>query len=175
MSRQRSLPSSTPQWIAIALAISCLLATTPSHAGHKGLTIAIDWSPTKPEKESVWLGYLMARANYIAKHSDAYPQQVGPVIPSFEEEVEARTTVAKIYQELQTSGKDLNLAYFNDLHRVEQAGFMREYVWHYLHQRAWKQIPASIRMEAFETWQRSNLAKHKPMTRGGIRFEKARK
>jgi hypothetical protein len=58
---------------------------------------------------------------------------------------------------------------------VEQAGFMREYVWHYLHQQAWKQIPASIRMEAFETWQRSNLAEHKPMTRGGIRFEKARK
>ena len=88
MSRQRSLQSSAPQWIATALAISCLLATTPSHAGHKGLTIAIDWSPTKPEKESVWLGYLMARANYIAKHTDAYPQQVGPVIPSFEEEVE---------------------------------------------------------------------------------------
>jgi hypothetical protein len=40
----------------MALAISCLLATTPSHAGDKGLTIAIDWNPTKPEKESVWLG-----------------------------------------------------------------------------------------------------------------------
>jgi hypothetical protein len=100
---------------------------------------------------------------------------VGPVIPSFEEEVEARTTVAKIYQQLQTSDKDLNLPYFNALLRVEQAGFMPEYVWHYLHQQAWKQIPASIRMEAFETWQRSNLAEHKPMTRGGIRFEKARK
>ncbi len=50
----------------------------------------------------------MARANHIAQHSDAYPQQVGPVIPSFEEEVEARTTVAKIYQELQTSHKPGN-------------------------------------------------------------------
>lgn len=175
MSRQRSLQNSIPQWIAIALAISCLLAATPSHAGHKGLTIAIDWSPTKPEKESVWLGYLMARADYISEHSDAYPQQVGPVIQSFKEEVEARTTVAKIYHQLQTADKDVNLPYFNDLLRVEQAGFMREYVWHYLHQQAWKQIPASIRMEEFKSWQRSSLAGHKPMTRGGIRFEKAKK
>jgi hypothetical protein len=65
MSRQRSLQNPTARWIAIALAISCLLATTPSHAGHKGLTIAIDWNPTKPEKESVWLGYLMARATTL--------------------------------------------------------------------------------------------------------------
>ena len=72
---------------------------------------------------------------------------------------------AKIYQQLQTSDKDLNLPYFNALLRVEQAGFMREYVWHYLHQQAWRQIPASVRMEAFETWQRLNLAEHKPMTR----------
>ena len=56
MGRQRSLQNSTPQWIAIALAISCLLATTPAHAGHKGLTIAIDWSPTNPENESVSAG-----------------------------------------------------------------------------------------------------------------------
>jgi len=171
---RRSARNSIRLRLGIALATSCL-AIVPSHALEKGLSVAIEWSPTEPEKErALWLAYLMSRAKYILKHIDAYPQQVGPVIPSFEEEIEARTTVAKIYQGLRAKDEELDLPYFNDLVRVAQAGFMREYVWHYLRQPAWEQMPANIRMEKFETWRRSNLAEHKPITRGGIRFDQSK-
>ena len=159
----------------ILLAVLCLVVL-PSHARERDLAIAVEVDPTGPEKEgAVWLAYVLARARYVGEHIASYPRQIGPITPLFEEEVEARSTVAEIYEELRAKDRELDVPYFNDLVRVAKGGFVREYVWHYLRQPAWKQVPADLKMEPFEAWRRTNLAEHKAIARGRLRFEEAKK
>ncbi|HKC58682.1 MAG TPA: hypothetical protein VKB92_01210 [Myxococcales bacterium] len=137
------------------------------------MSIAIDWTPIKPEREgAIWLGYLMARGRFIAEHPDSHPREVGAVIPTFEEEVEARSTATQIYRELRQKDEELAVAYFDDLMRVDSASFMREYVWTYLHQPTWRKVPDNLRLQEFETWCSDNLANHYVVTKGGLRLER---
>ena len=161
--------------LAFTLPPGIVPAESPASSDGK-LGIAIDWSPTKPEREgAMWLSYLMARANFISKHPEAHPQRVGIVTPVFEEELEARSTVTKVYREIRQKDKDLDLPYFNDLLRVDDAAFMREYVWVFLHQASWQQAPEGLRLREFEAWCKSNLVNHQALTKGGIRFAENKK
>ncbi|HEV8267518.1 MAG TPA: hypothetical protein VGR00_04765 [Thermoanaerobaculia bacterium] len=136
------------------------------------LRVATDWSPDNPGGEgAVWLAYLMDRADYVWKHRADYPQRVGPISASFEEEVEARTIAAKVYGELRAQDSGLDVPYFDDLAAVHAAGFMREYVWEYLRAPSWKP-PATLKLEAFKAWRSAHLANHRVVTKGGLRFEK---
>ncbi|MFK7897007.1 MAG: hypothetical protein AB8G23_14275 [Myxococcota bacterium] len=54
--------------------------------------------------------------------------------------------------------------YLDLLLRVQQAGFLEEYVWFYFHKRAWP-MPDWLEMQAFENWRTQNLAWHRPETR----------
>jgi len=135
------------------------------------LSVSINWSPAKPDKENaVWLGYLAARAAFINKHMDLYAQRIGVITPTFAEEVEARTTATKIYQELREKDKALDVAYFNDLERVASSPFMSEYVWTYLRQPTWGAAPGDLKLVDFDVWRKANLANHQAMTQGSISF-----
>lgn len=138
----------------------------------KEARLALNWNPSAvPQKEgALWLGYLIARVQYRDVHMPPAPYY-GPQPPGFEEEVAARDTAVEIYVGLKEKDRDLNVAYFNDLVRVRAAGFIREYVWVYLHRGDWSD-PGELRLKEFEDWRRANLSGHRAVTYGSISLER---
>jgi hypothetical protein len=52
---------------------------------------------------------------------------------------------------------------------VDEAGFLREYVWFFFGHTGWGQPPGDIRVVAFLSWALEELADHLPQTHAEIR------
>jgi hypothetical protein len=132
--------------------------------------LAIVWDPATPEQESrIWLAYLFARAAFAVGESSEGPA-AGEREASFEEELRGRTTAVNMFRALKHNDAQLASAYFNDIDRVEAAGYLREYVWRYLRQTAWKTPPAGLDLAGFDTWRATHLPHHIAITHGRIAF-----
>lgn len=141
-------------------------------APQKQLTITVLWDDAMTSRESgLWIGYLFARMEFVSRNGGRYNRVPGVITPIFDEEVFARGEAAKMYRELRSKGSGTDSAYFNDLEKVDSAGFMREYVWQYLHRDAWGAAPEALRSSDFERWARSNLGQHAVETRGRVAFQ----
>jgi hypothetical protein len=135
--------------------------------------VAILWDPETPEGESkIWLAYLFARAAFAANETAGGPA-VGERESSFEEEVRGRQIALTTFRALKRDSAQPESAYFNDIDRVEAAGFLREYVWSYLRHPSWKTAPEKLDLAGFETWRAEHLAHHQPVTHGRIAFRLA--
>ena len=136
--------------------------------GKTGFTIEVDGS-LPDHLGAPWLGYLMARQVYIMKHEDQYDLSPGVIIPMFEEEVEARTSLVQIWKELKEKDEKLKDKYLNELRLIHEAGFMHEYVWTYLRRASWKKSE-KLKLKEFSNWRKKHLKKHKVESHGDIRF-----
>jgi hypothetical protein len=139
-------------------------------AGDKA-TFVIIWDPSavsRPES-ALWLGYLMYHVEFrIRKAMTKHPY--GIQAPTFDEEVWARGAAAQTYVELRQKDPELNVRYFNDLSRVRDAGFLREYVSVFLNQGRWSDEPTGLRSKEFDDWCRV-LADHRVVTYGQVSLE----
>lgn len=136
------------------------------------LTLTVLWDDAMSSKESgLWIGYLFARMDYIGRNGRDYPQLAGVIAPKFDEEVFARSEASKVYRDMRSRGKGVDSKYFNDLEKVEAAGFMREYAWQYFKRSDWGAAPTSLRMSEFAAWNAVNLSNHQPQTRGRVAFQ----
>ena len=149
-------------------------ATAPAaSSADASMKVAILWDPETPEGESkIWLAYLFARAAFAANETNGGPA-VGERESSFEEEVRGRTIALTTFRALKREPAQSASVYFNDIDRVEAAGFLREYVWSYLHSAAWSTTPSNLDLAGFETWRAEHLANHKAVTHGRIAFRLA--
>ena len=131
--------------------------------------ISIEWDPRESAEGAgaVWLGYLMARTAYRDKHNLPLPAS-GEIIPTFAEEVSARSDAATIYQELKAKDKKLYDSYWEQLVKVDAKGFMPAYVWTYLHRSSWPQREAPRDLDSFGQWRASALKDHKTQTHGRL-------
>jgi len=152
-------------------------ATAPSSAAQAGASaraadryVAILWDPaTPPGERKLWTIYLYTRAAALASENDAEPLPLGVRAPTFEGEVRARRVALGLFRELEQTDPDFGSRYFDDLDRVEAAGFLREYVWRYLKQPSWAaQPPADLRLADFDAWRAVHLRHHVPVTHGRI-------
>jgi hypothetical protein len=135
--------------------------------------VAILWDPETPEGESkIWLAYLFARAAFAANETAGGPA-VGERESSFDEEVRGRQIALTTFRALKRDSAQPESAYFNDIDRVDAAGFLREYVWSYLHHSSWATTPANLDVAGFETWRAEHLLNHRPVTHGRIAFRLA--
>ena len=142
-------------------------------ADDPSMKLAILWDPETPEEESkIWLAYLFARGAFAANETDGGPA-VGERESTFEEEVRGRTIALTTFRALKRERAQLASAYFNDIDRVETAGFLREYVWSYLRHASWSATPADLDVSGFDAWRAEHLADHKPVTHGRIAFRLA--
>jgi hypothetical protein len=134
-----------------------------------GENVAVRFDPTKPNEKSaaIWLGYLMARVVYHEKHKLPIPPS-GEIIPSFDEELDARTSAAQIYRELKEKDAKLNDPYWEILSDVDRRGFMSAYVWTFLRRKQWPSTARPANLAAFETWKKQALPKHKAQTYGWL-------
>lgn len=158
----------------VLLVILCaVLAASSSFAGTDQVGYALELDPTLPDYvNAAWLGYLMERQVYIRDHADQYQLIPGLVTPTFDEEVEARRTMAQIWKELREKDQSRKDKYLDELVPVHEADFMREYVWTYLRQQGWTRQPKDLRLKEFFQWQQLLLKDHKSETHGSIRITK---
>jgi hypothetical protein len=111
--------------------------------------------------------FVYGRATYREKHKLQSPPS-GEIIPTFEEEVTGRGVAAGFYSAM----KPPNDTYWRDVMKVERAGFLKQYVWIYLHRPSWpaKERPGDL--EAFQKWSTANFKNHKPQTHAKLIVEK---
>ena len=128
--------------------------------------IAIEWNPN--EKPSpVWLGYLISRTVFREKHKLSAPAS-GEVIPTFAEEVTARSDALQIYQELRATNGTPREAYWEDFSRVAANKFTRAYVWIYFRRASWPHSEKPADLAAFQRWSKLALKNHRGETHGRI-------
>ena len=159
--------------ITLLVILGALLAAPAAFAGNDQIGYTLEIDPTLPDDiGAAWLGYLMERQVYIRDHADQYQLIPGPVTPTFDEEVEARRTMAQIWKELREKDQSRKDKYLDELVPVHEADFMREYVWTYLRQQSWTRQPRDLRLKEFSQWQQLHLKDHKSETHGSIRITK---
>jgi len=147
-------------------------AAAPEAAGsptHAVRYVVILFDPeTPPNERRLWTIYLYTRAALAASESDAGPLPLGIRAPSFEGEVRARRVAVGLFRQLDRDDADFGSRYFDDLDRVESAGYMREYVWRYLKQPSWTATPPELHLGEFDAWRTVHLRYHVPVTHGHI-------
>ena len=139
----------------------------------ESVKVAILWDPETPEGESkIWLAYLFARAAFAANETAGGPA-VGERESSFDEEVRGRQIALTTFRALKRDSAQPESAYFNDIDRVEAAGFLREYVWSYLRHSSWSATPGNLDVAGFDVWRAEHLKNHRSVTHGRIAFRLA--
>jgi hypothetical protein len=137
--------------------------------GAKTPTIEIRFDPDKPNEKSaaIWLGYLMARVVYHEKHKLPVPPS-GEIVPSFSEELDARSSATQIYRELKEKDAKLKDPYWETLSDVDRRGFLGAYVWTFFRRPQWPATARPDNLVAFEAWKKQALPKHKAQTYGWL-------
>jgi hypothetical protein len=149
-----------------------------SKQGKIGVNITLDEAGLKGKSDSVtaaWMGYGMARANWLSDHVIGKANHPLTYRRTFEEEFTGRETLVKIWSELKESDATLKDAYLDQLVAIQAAGFLAEYVWSYLGSSDWTQVPEQLHLDAFEKWKASNLVGHKPETFAEVKIEQKTK
>jgi hypothetical protein len=154
----------------LLLLVLALAFSGVAHAqdGKRHVSITIGQYPTDVEMLA-WTAYGVSLGDWVNKNRVADTAPEGPFVPTFEAELYARQAQLTIWRELNES-KPQPLSYMNEMQRVQAAGFLREYIWHYHRQRTWQAQPTELRMDAFLEWQASHLRGHTPQTGAHISF-----
>jgi hypothetical protein len=133
------------------------------------VVVSIVWDPATPENERrLWTVYLYTRAAQAARESDEHELAPGERQASFEEELRARRVALGAFREMTQADAGPASSYFEDLDRVESAGYLREYVWRYLRRADWREMPPDLRLAAFDEWRSQHLRDHIAVTHGAI-------
>jgi hypothetical protein len=107
-----------------------------------------------------WASYSLTRS--------ACQLQIGGKNParatSFDCELTARRHLLETWIQHIADDRTASDPYLDALNRVHDAGFLAEYVAHFLGKRQWR-IPPDIRFADFDVWRRENLRGHKIVTR----------
>lgn len=122
---------------------------------------ALDF-PKSSGRMPAWLGYAIARRLWVdVRFHQKFPGET-TYRYSFEEELEARQIAAKSWAGFNAQ-KRFTDRYFGDLHQIDDAGFLREYVWYCVPHPAWRQ-PTDLRQAAFSAWMSGHLPEHQVET-----------
>ncbi len=159
--------------IIIFAMLFAALVVPATFAGNDQIGYALELDFSLPDYvNAAWLGYLTKRQIYIREHTDQYKLTPGIVVPTFNEEVEGRKSMAQIWKELKEKDQSRKDKYLDELLPVHEADFMREYVWTYLKQQSWSTQPKNLRLKEFSEWRQLHLKDHQPETHGNIRVTK---
>jgi hypothetical protein len=131
--------------------------------------VVMRYDPDKPNRKSavLWLAYLVSRTAFHEKHHLPIPIS-GEILPSFEEEVDARTITVQTYRTLKTTDPAMKDPYWDALSEVERKGFMRAYIWSFLCRKEWPSRVRPSHLAEFNAWKQNALSKHVPETYGWL-------
>lgn len=126
-----------------------------------------------PADASMWLAYAVELGKYAREHPDAAPPCGGTVEPPYQLEIDAREAALREYRSRPANGR--RSGYFQVLSKVENAGFLDEYVWSFLHKDSWGTAPPhELSMGAFEEFRARELATHTAQSGAHVRISAVR-
>ncbi len=142
-----------------------LVPVTPSLTPTPGppsftVTIVLDPSLTgqDPSLVKAWTAYANARADWIRANIPAQQIAAGGYHRTFDEEVAGRTALALAWKAEKKVTPGLQNSYLDQLLKVYEASFIREYTWIYFAASDWEQ-PHGLYLTAFDSWARAHLTK----------------
>jgi hypothetical protein len=122
---------------------------------------------------AAWLAYAVELTRFSGDHPETRPPCGGPLTPGFAAELAARQAALREYA-LRAAG-DRTSNYWNELARIDAAGFLDEYVWHYLRNERWDITPpASLDLDAFGQFRERELATHVVQSGARVRINAVR-
>jgi hypothetical protein len=126
-------------------------------------------SQQKKNETEAWLLYGISLLQWAVRCTALESAPPGPFQPSFTAERYARGKQIEIWRK---TGRGINepLPYLEDLLKIEEAGYLDDYVWRDLRRPAWGPVPATIaaRSDEFEQWMAKNFPGHKAQTNAGV-------
>ena len=106
-----------------------------------------------------WVTYSLGKSACQLQQDTGNPARAS----SFACELTARQLLLESWEENRLQHPDISDPYLDDLARVDQSGYLREYVARYFRNPDWI-LPRDIRKQEFQAWQRKNLPGHRPTT-----------
>ena len=115
------------------------------------------------------LVYLMVLSGMTEGPVEQMPVCGGPLVPSFETDVEAYRGVVTVEREGATSKLGKRLA------DIEAAGFLEEFVWSDLHREEWGTTPPpGLALDDYKPWRKKNLKRFKAPSLGTVAIDQPR-
>ena len=109
---------------------------------------------------AAWLSYGLALTTYDNENNGASSN-------GFEREVYALETTASIWSELRAKGSASEDAELDALAAAVKAGYIKEYIWHFLRNPGWVE-PQSMKVGEFKSWLLKNYPNHKGIVNPGV-------
>src|SRR5262245_37521094 len=132
-------------------AVVGVMLGVPLRGAEPRSTISLSKAIRSQTALQVWLVYAGARALWIdGKYRKTHPGAT-QYSYTFEEEVDGRKAAALFWRILREKKPPGGERYFDDLVAVDDAKFMREYVWTFHRAKSWP-TPAGLKLSAFEKW-----------------------
>jgi hypothetical protein len=130
-------------------------------------------SSEDPAEGALWLVYATELTRYSREHPEIRPPCGGDLVADFAAELSARRAALREYLGRDAASRHSN--YFDALAKVDAAGFLAEYVWHYLHDDKWGGTPpATLQLDAFEAFRMRELADHAVQSGARVRINAVR-
>jgi hypothetical protein len=144
----------------------------PARDEQQESSIAVD-AGGDPSDAALWLDYAVELVRASREQPQTRPPCGGPFVPGFAAELAARRAALREYQARAAALR--NSSYFEVLARVDAAGFLDEYVWHFLRNESLDHAPpANLRLTEFETFRQHELAAHVVSTGAHVRINAVR-
>jgi hypothetical protein len=122
---------------------------------------------------SSWLAYAVELTRFSREHPEVRPPCGGLLVPGFAAELTARQAALREYRARAEAAR--TSSYFNELERVDTAGFLDEYVWYYLRNEGRDVTPpAGIEVGAFQQFRERELATHVAQSGARVRINAVR-
>lgn len=125
------------------------------------------------ETAALWLTYALELVKFSREHPATRPPCGGRLVPGFTAELLARRAALADYRvrapALRTS------RYFDELQRIDDAGFLGEYAWQNFRNERWDTAPPlDLRLPAFEEFRQREFASHVVQSGARVRINTVR-
>jgi hypothetical protein len=125
-----------------------------------------------PAEAPLWFSYAAELLRATRETPGALPPCGGPLAPLFATELAARRAALRDYAAREATARSSE--YFTQLARVDAAGFLEEYAWHYLRRSTEQNAPAELDLAGFESFRLRELATHEVKTGARVRVNTVR-
>jgi hypothetical protein len=126
-----------------------------------------------PDTAALWFTYAAQLVTFSRERPETRPPCGGRLVPGFAAELAARRAALVEYR-ARGAGASAAL-YFDELARIDDAGFLDEYTWHYLRNERWDVTPPpELALAAFETYRQQQLASHVVQSGARVRINTVR-
>jgi hypothetical protein len=125
-----------------------------------------------PETAALWLTYAARLVAFTREHPHTRPPCGGPLVAGFAAELAARRAALDEYRRSATRWR---APYFEQLLRIDEAGLLEEYVWHYLRNERWDTVPPTeLDLPSFDRFRERELVTHHVQSGARIRINAVR-